>query len=378
MDLSNVSAARLDHAKVVDLFERARKEVDEGHLPSCQVAIARNGIVGATATFGAPEASRYVIYSATKPVVALAMWLLLDEGLFRVEDPVSDHIPEFATNGKRDITIEQVMLHTAGFPRASLTSPDWETRQGRLAAFAKWYTNWEPGSRYEYHPESAHWVLAELIERGSGVPYRQFIAERVIGAFGLTRLQLGVPIDQPRDINDVVAIGNAITADELEAALGIRELPRSTVTPEGLIRLSTPYGCTIGLPGGGGVSNASDLALFYQHLLNGCDGLLSDEAYQDFTVNVRNTMSDFLGTPANRTLGMTVAGADGKASLRGMGKTVSPATFGHNGAGGQIAWADPETGISFVYLTNGLDQHPIREARRTTAIASRAGACAQA
>ena len=62
--------------------------------------------------------------------------------------------------------------------------------------------------------------------------------------------------------------------------------------------------------------------------------------------------------------------------MRGIGRTVSPGTFGHNGAGGQIAWADPDTGVSFVYLTNGLDQNVLRAARRTTGIASRAGNCA--
>ena len=376
MDLSNVAAANLDSTKVEELFARARKEVDEGHLPSCQVAIARNGVVGATATFGAAESSRYIIYSATKPVVATAMWLLLDEGLFRVEDPVSDHIPEFASNGKRDITIEQVMLHTSGFPRARLGPPDWDSREGRLAKFKEWHTNWEPGSRFEYHPETAHWVLAELIERGSGVPYAQFIAERVLQRFGLQRLQLGVPISSPRDVNDVVTVGEKMSPDELEAILGVRELPISTVTPEGLIALSTPYGCSVANPGGGAVSNASDLAMFYQHLLSNSGGLLSDDAYADFTANVRNTFVDYLGTPANRSLGLVIAGNDGKTSLRGMGKTVSPRAFGHNGAGGQIAWADPETGISFAYLTNGLDQHAIREGRRTTAIASRAAVCA--
>ena len=50
--------------------------------------------------------------------------------------------------------------------------------------------------------------------------------------------------------------------------------------------------------------------------------------------------------------------------------------FGHNGAGGQIAWADPVTGLSFCYLTNGLDRHLLRESRRTTALGSLAAACA--
>ncbi len=97
---------------------------------------------------------------------------------------------------------------------------------------------------------------------------------------------------------------------------------------------------------------------------------------EDVTAVVRNPFPDYIGTPANRTLGLVLAGDDGRSNLRGMGKTVSPETFGHNGAGGQIAWADPATGLSFVYLTNGIEQNPIREARRTTAIASRAANCA--
>jgi CubicO group peptidase (beta-lactamase class C family) len=51
--------------------------------------------------------------------------------------------------------------------------------------------------------------------------------------------------------------------------------------------------------------------------------------------------------------------------------------FGHNGAGGQIAWADPETGISIGYCTNGLDRHPVRQARRVVAISNLAAVCVQ-
>jgi CubicO group peptidase (beta-lactamase class C family) len=53
---------------------------------------------------------------------------------------------------------------------------------------------------------------------------------------------------------------------------------------------------------------------------------------------------------------------------------VSPRAFGHAGAGGQIAWADPATGLSFCYLTNGLDAHVVRQGRRAHALSSRAGA----
>ena len=77
-----------------------------------------------------------------------------------------------------------------------------------------------------------------------------------------------------------------------------------------------------------------------------------------------------LGMPANRALGVVIAG-DAKRHLRGFGHGCSPRAFGHGGAGGQIAWADPETGISIGYCTNGFDRHAIRQARRGVGISSR-------
>ena len=61
-----------------------------------------------------------------------------------------------------------------------------------------------------------------------------------------------------------------------------------------------------------------------------------------------------------------------------LGHTVSPGAFGHAGAAGQIAWADPATGLSFAYVTNGIDAHMIRQAKRGTALSSRAAVCAEA
>jgi CubicO group peptidase (beta-lactamase class C family) len=91
---------------------------------------------------------------------------------------------------------------------------------------------------------------------------------------------------------------------------------------------------------------------------------------------VRNNLPDPAGVPANRSLGLILAGDDGRSNMRGMGRTVSPRAFGHNGAGGQLAWADPESGLSLGYVTNGYDVHAIREPRRGTSIASLAAVCA--
>jgi CubicO group peptidase (beta-lactamase class C family) len=72
---------------------------------------------------------------------------------------------------------------------------------------------------------------------------------------------------------------------------------------------------------------------------------------------------------ANRALGIIIAG-DEDRHFRGFGRTNSPVAFGHNGAGGQLAWADPESGLSLGYLTSAHDRNPIRQGRRGVAISS--------
>ena len=179
----------IDQQAVVTLLDRAKREVDAGLLPSAQVALAYEGELVAFETYGdETNESRYVVYSATKAFVAGAIWALIGDGLIDVSRHVVEYIPEFGTNGKDAITLEQVMLHTSGFPAAPLSPIDGDTGPGRIAAFARWRLNWEPGSMFEYHPTAAHWVLAEVIERVTGRDFRDVVAERVTTPAGLPRV----------------------------------------------------------------------------------------------------------------------------------------------------------------------------------------------
>src|SRR5512135_216605 len=115
--VTDPAALGIDASKLDELFARVQQDVDAGRTPSCQVALARDGKIAVWRTFGdAPPESRYVIFSATKPVVAGAIWILLGEGLLDTAQRVAEIVPEFATNGKDVITVEQVLLHTSGFP----------------------------------------------------------------------------------------------------------------------------------------------------------------------------------------------------------------------------------------------------------------------
>lgn len=359
------------------LCDRARRDVEEGHVPACQVALARAGELELFETFGDATAdTRFVVFSATKPFVAAAVWQLVAEGTLRWDEPVAALIPEFATHGKDAVTLDHLMLHTAGFPTAPLGPPAWWTRQGRRERFARWRLNWEPGTRFEYHPTSAHWVLAELIEVVTGRDYRDVIEARVSRPAGIDHRVLGAPVEHQDGVAPIVETGEPPTAEELRALLGIDALPETEVTNEALLAFNDPKVRALGVPGGGGVMTAADLARFSQLLLHDPDGVFDPAVLADATGTVRNTFPDpLLGVPANRTRGLVMAGDDGLAPVRGFGHGVGPRAFGHNGAMGQIAWADPDRDLSFAYVTSGRDNHVIREWRRSVALSSLAARC---
>jgi CubicO group peptidase (beta-lactamase class C family) len=363
----------LDATAIDGLVARARREVDQGLLPSAQVALAYEGEIVMSETFGdATPDTRYVVYSATKAFVAGAMWALIGDGLADVQSRVVDYIPEFGTHGKDVITVEQVMLHTSGFPLAPLAALDGATSDGRSARFADWRLNWEPGTNYQYHPTSAHWVLAEIIERVTGQDFREVVEARVTTPASLPKV-LG---DVGGPAAELILVGDEATPDELLAVFGVSSIDVGEVTDDALVGFNDPAVQRVGIPGGGGVMRAADLAMYYQAVLHNPGEMWRPDIIDDVRSNVRNTLPDIMtGVPANRTLGLVQAGGDGKAHLRDMGHTVSPLAIGHNGAKGQIAFGDPATGISFGYTTNGLDRHIVREARRTSGIASAAGRC---
>ena len=368
--------ATLNQNNVDQLLQRVHREVDEGLLPSCQVALGFEGEIVAEAVVGdATLASRYVIFSATKPFVTSTVWTLIVDGLIDVTEPVITYFPEFGAEGKQSITVEQVMLHTSGFPHAPMGPATWTDRDARKTKMASWRLNWEPGTRFEYHPSSAHWVLAEIIEAVTGNDFRDEVERRVTQPAGLPRI-VGIPQSDQEGIEDLVLVGDPATPDELEATFGGRELPASEVNDDAILRFNDADVREVGMPGGGGVSRARDLAMFYQELLHNTAGIWPSVDLADWTGRVRNSLPDPMGVPANRSLGLILAGDDGKSNIRGLGRTVSPAAFGHNGAGGQLAWVDPATGLSLGYVTNGYDRHEIRQPRRGSSIGTLAAQCA--
>lgn len=369
----------LDPQKLAELTRRVRQDVDEGLLPSAQIAVAREGRVGLFETFGdADNNTMYCVFSSTKAVMSAAAWLLIAEGELDLEERVAAIVPEFATNGKEIVTVEQLFLHSAGFPSAPFRPLEWDDREARLARFSRWRLNWAPGSRFEYHPTSSMWVIAEIVERRTGTDFREFIRERIIEPLGLTDLHVGLPAEENHRVAECVHVGDGLTSDDY-ARLGIPEPPVTEVTEDAILSFNRPEFRAVGVPGGGGVATAAGLALFYQGLLHG-GALGGPEVWSAETlamaleVRSGDLVDPLYGKRVNRALGVVVAG-DHERNFRGFGHRNSPLAFGHGGAGGQIAWADPASGVSIGYCTNGHDRNPLRMGRRGVGISNRAAAC---
>jgi CubicO group peptidase (beta-lactamase class C family) len=364
----------IDTRAVGALIERARRDVDSGLLPAAQFALAHEGeIVVSEALGDCTTGTRFHTYSAVKPSVALTAMELAAEGRFDIDAPVCDVLESFGANGKDAVTVSQVMLHAGGFPYAPLGRAEATDRAARLAAYAGWRIDWEPGTRFEYHALSAHWVLADIIIEVTGRPYADVIAERVMEPAGCSRW-LGIAIDDQADVADVVAVGSEPTAQEF-ADLGLDEVPGGIGT-EALTAFNGPWVRAVGVPGGGGIASAAEMARWYQAVLHNPDGFLHPDVRLDAMV-VRQNHADWTKTPANRSHAFVLAGSDGRAGIRGHGHGACAEAFGHGGAAGQVAWADPASGISFAYLTNGLDRNDLASARRRVALSSRALACSK-
>jgi CubicO group peptidase (beta-lactamase class C family) len=379
----------LDADRVDKLLARLRGFVESGAIPSGQLAIAREGVLAATAAFGevavagrpraASDETLYSGFSTTKAVVAAAVWLLIQDGKLRGDDRVADRIPGFEANGKQGVLVEHLLTHTAGFPAAPFEPLEWEDRERRLARFASWRLEWEPGERFQYHPSSGMWVLADLIERTSGRDHRAFVRERICRPLGLADLHLGLPSELNGRVADVVAVGKRPDPAATRAA-GLVIAEQFTGSDEAIFAFNRPEVRAVGVPGGGGIMNAGSLALFYQALLRG--GCGSDgtqvwdpdvvrDALRVRTGRLKDPMTGFM---AKRALGVVVAGGEHRP-FRSFAPGNSPEAFGHAGAGGQVAWGDPASGLSFVFLTNGCDRDPIAMGSRGLSLSSAATRC---
>ncbi len=340
-------------------------QVAKAQLGAAQWALAHRGEVVAGGTIGAADDALFVMYSATKALMASLVWVLVQDGRLDVQAAVAQYVPAFGHEPLSTVRVEQLLTHTAGFPNATMDPLTWADPRVRAAQLVAISLEWPPGARFCYHASSSMWVLAEVIEGATGMDYRDAMRRWVLTPLGLDgQLFLGLPERYDDRVATVRHVG-APPAPKRLASLGIS---LKLDTPEYRRYLESFNSRAMrarGVPSGGAVGTAAGMALFYQALLGFRQGAPWRRATIDWALAQRTgeLVDPMTGKLARRALGVIVAG-DSDKHFRGFGVSCSAATFGHPGAGGQVAWADPERDLSFVFLTSGLDRDPIRQGVR--------------
>ncbi len=327
------------------LNEIIERHISQKRYPGAQIALARGGALALYRSYGktrigeapADDRTLWLLYSQTKVLIAAAIWALVEAGELRYADRVADLVPGFEANGKGEITLFQVLSHQAGFPDAQVHDAAWMDHKNLRQQVCDFSLQWSPGSRCDYHPESAHWALAVVIEAVTKRDYRDVVRESVIDPLGLSDdLFVGVPEAQHHRIASLY---------EPEASEGQRVRERE----------NTPAFWYAGVPGGGGYGTAKGLAAFYQMMLGGgtLNGrrFVSSRTIEYVTRNVTGECVDnYMGMPMHRGLGPHLRGVT--PTIRGLGTLASPRTYGHGGVGTSYSWADPDSLVSFSYISN--------------------------
>lgn len=289
--------------------------------------------------------------SSSKPVAAAAMLQLCEVGLLQLDDPVTKHIPEFATNGKEAVTVRHLLAHTCGFRFLDLgdaTTP-WNEIIRRIC-LAPLEKNWVPGQRAGYHPYTSWYVLGELVARLSGLSYSQYVRERIFLPLGMNDCWIGMP----PEVRDAYGsrLGVLVNTDAKD------EGGRPRLAP---YVWSTPAGVTACAPGGNGHGPMHELTHFYEMLLGGGERngvrILSIESVRQMTSRQRVGLKDEtfrhemdwgLGViPNNRRYGVDTV-------PYGYGRYASDEAFGHSGSQSSVAFADPKYGLAVAIVINGL------------------------
>ncbi|MAF52029.1 MAG: beta-lactamase family protein [SAR202 cluster bacterium] len=356
LESTSPDAVGLDAQRLDRLDKLIESHIECGRYPGAQYAMARHGKIARLRTFGratidpstpADDSTLWLLFSQTKVLVTAAVWQLVDNGALRFADKVSDHIPEFGSHGKGDVTLFELLTHQGGFPDASVSEEVWQDHDLLRREVCDFTLDWTPGSRIAYHGGSAHWAAMVLVEAITGRDYREVVRNDLLAPIGLAdHVYVGVPGDTQSRCADMHDDENG-----------------ATVAPA---RYNNPEHKAAGIPGGGGYGTAAGMVAFYQMLaaggvLNGTR-VLSPRVIQFATRNhTGDRFDEGMGMTMHRGLGPHVRGYT--PTIRGLGTIASPNTYGHGGAGSSYSWADPDSGVSFSYLSNTQSPEPFHSVR---------------
>lgn len=300
------------------------------------------------------------VWSTTKGVTAIALAVLVDQGLIDYAAPVSRYWPAFAQRGKGEITVSQLLSHQAGLPGFEAETPlsdfyDWTVVTARLASQAPL---WPPGTRNSYHAMTYGFLAGELIRRVSGRSVGQFLAESVAGPLGAD-IHIGLAETE----EDRVA---PLLAPRIQAPFDL-----AAMAPEAAAAVTNPAMIptlpndrawrAAEVPAGNGHASARGLARLYGAMANGgaLGGvrLMRPETVAALSEMQTDRVDILLGVAPHWGRGVT----RNPIGLYG----PNPGAFGHSGWGGSFGCADTDARLAIGYVLNQMGDAVVGDVRAT-------------
>ena len=330
------------------------KFVLEEEIAGSVTLLAQNGEIIAVDAVGQQDIatkkamarnSLFWIASMTKPITAMAIMMLQDEGKLKIEDPVSKHLPEFKNQmlikektaeqtvlvkPKREITIKDLLTHTSGLVgKSPLDSDalDVLTLKEAVITYALSPLQFEPGSKWSYCNPGIN-TLGRIVEVVSGQPFARFLDTRLFRPLGMKDTTFW---PTKKQLDERLATSYQATADG-------RSLEVTTIK-----YLTTPYYNQKRAPlaAGGLFSTADDLFTLYSMLLAGGEWkgkrLLSAQALKQMTTSQSGDLKAGFADGMAMGLGFQIV-----REPTGVTASLSPGTYGHGGAYGTQFWIDPK------------------------------------
>ncbi|MFE2581030.1 serine hydrolase domain-containing protein [Streptomyces sp. NPDC059378] len=347
------------HGTVADGFEAVRAEfaaLVAGERPDYegQLTAYVHGRLVVDLWAGADADSLYGVYSSTKGAAHLVVALLVQEGTLELDRKVTYYWPEFGSEGKGSLTLRDLLAHRAGLVGTDTGFSAAELADDRLIAerLADQRPFWRPGTAFGYHALVIGALTGEVVRRATGRTLQEVYEERIRAPYGLDfflglpaaheprfrTVQPMLPTAEQRALLDALPQGphtlasiafNTHTAEPTDLAL----LPNR---PE--IRAKGPASV-------GGVASARGLAGLYAAAVSEIDGkapLLKEDTAAEF--GQFHSVGYDLVARTHKSYGLGFqATADTWHPFLGAG------AFGHSGAGGSQAFADPRSGLAYGY-----------------------------
>jgi len=329
------------------------------------------------------EDTASVVFSCTKGLSAILAARLVEEGRLAYEAPVARYWPEYAVAGKETTTVGDLLAHRAGLsaPRVDLTVDDVLDWQRMAQVLQEQQPLWQPGADYAYHAITHGWLIGQVMRNVTGSSVGEYFQKLVAGPLHADAW-IGLP-ERQRD-----RIAHQTVGATLSTLVADQAAARDLSAPDWLDRAMTLGGAfdatLVGehtgfndysvqaaeIPGAGGIATARALAAIWSATVTETDGvrLLSRDT-TDAATRVQSEGAPFFTT-------------EGPYSRWGMGfqldsearRYLTPQGFGHDGAGGQVAFAEPDLKVGFAFTTNLMEAGDARGTAIVNALRQTLGA----